>query len=101
MSACSTDNDRAPVRTRQRLRVIDTIITDEFKRTTIYPKDIQELQALVNKRAEQYGSLLIDDFGYPIRYVVVKNGYPLIYSIGRNGIDENGGGDDIAIRIKP
>lgn len=65
-----------------------------------YPDRLEQLLEPSQSYPEGYlgrDKLPLDPWGHPYRYVKTDSGY-VVWSIGPNGQDENGGGDDLAVR---
>lgn len=90
-----------------------------YKKTTRTLSDLNSLSYAIETYKEKYNeyptteegiSRLIDKdiliknprdpWGSIYRYSHIDNNHYKLYSIGSNGLDENGGGDDIQIRIE-
>ena len=94
--------DNGPVeKTRVRLRTLATLLVTYKKKTGQFPTVAQGLGAAVdsaNIAAIARPSLVCDGWGAPFVY---KPGTPpILYSIGENGLDNLGDGDDIALSIQ-
>lgn len=80
------EHPKAPL--PQDFKALIAVLTPEG-RDPYYPFDSHRL------RGDHY----LDDFGRPYRYRVGRNDQALIYSVGINGLDEQGEGDDIVARV--
>ena len=63
------------------------------------PSETQGLDALVGGGKPQLDTLKNDPWGHRYAYHVGASG-PVVYSVGPNGIDEHGGGDDVTTADK-
>lgn len=68
------------------------------QRHNSYPSEPDGLQALVTD--DLIDRLTNDPWGFAYRYRLDSNGKYKVYSVGINGIDENGVGDDVTNREK-
>jgi len=96
----STDN--GPVeKTKMRLRTLATILSTYEKKTGQLPTIDQGLNAAIdsaNVKAVARPLLLRDAWNAP--FIYKPGASPTLYSMGENGIDDLGEGDDITVSIR-
>jgi len=90
-------------RTIARLAVLRIALVEFRDRNLRYPLESEGLTALgdegtgvleANPPATAY---VLDGWGRPFIYRTTTDGMPLLYSVGENGIDEQGSGDDLRV----
>ena len=100
LGACRSEGDRSEQLTRQKLGVIATIVSEEYRVTSRYPADLGELAGLIKREVDSPDALLNDHNGEQIRYLRSgANGHPVVYSVGRDHVDDSSEGDDVSIDI--
>ena len=95
-----TDNGPGE-KTKARLQSLTTLLVTYKSKTGHFPTAAEGLSVAVdgaNLGATARSSLVTDGWGAPFVY---KTGSPpLVYSIGENGLDDLGDGDDIAVHVQ-
>lgn len=88
-------------KTIARLEVLRIALDEFYKKNQRYPADSEGLAALrsetrgVLEADPPYRAVALDGWDRPFVYRIAGEGPPILYSIGPNGIDEQGAGDDM------
>jgi hypothetical protein len=105
--ACDVDSDaqdNAKRRTRSKMEILDSALQSYKDDRGIYPTTSESLKSLLGAGIQkaylrESGSILMDEWGNPFVYISPdpRKGQTTfrLYSVGPNGIDEGGAGDDL------
>jgi hypothetical protein len=93
--------DSKPDRVRIQLQMVSQALKDYAEKDRRFPNAEEGLKALLT-RGYFNESALVDAWNNPLRYscIDVECQRALVWSLGPGGIDNSGGGDDIALRIE-
>jgi len=104
MEAASVVDPRADAieaRAKRNVQIVDsTLVIYSLENDGRFPSTLEELTAPTESYPRGFleeTELLEDPWGHPLRYERTETEYRL-WSVGPNGVDEDGGGDDVVAR---